>query len=607
MVIVALSLALRTVWQYDNVFTSTGVWYLGVDSYYHMRLADNMLFNFPSYLVRDSYAAYPTPLPVGYPPMMSWLIVGTAYIISLGAPTQSLIEVVGAWLPPIMGGLITIPIYFLGRIVFRSQLVGVLGALIAAVLPTEFMHRSLLGFTDHHILEVLFTVLTVLFLIMGVENRRLVYGFLSGVALGFLHLSWYGSTFLTAAITLWFVIQHIRNYLKHGTSDRHRLIMVEICLVVSLVLFLPYMPYSLNPKAYLAMLLGAAFVPAVLWFLAIAIKNRKAYIMTIALGPAAAFAIAYIVDPYNLDRVVRPFFMSVFWGFGATIQEASPTTLSVVVFCYGLSALFALGGLWYAIKHRSNSVFLVWTVVVLVATAGQRRWGYYAAIPISLLSAYFIWQVSRYAVREMRVVAVACLCFLVLAATLPGMVALVKKSNEIDNDWNNTCVWLRENTPEPFGYPSAYYELEPHYVGGSLILPEGMLEGAKSWTCSQAADYGVLSWWDYGHWIIRIGRRVPVSSPTWQDSTLYTFFTAQSYEEADAVLDGNGIRYVIVDDKMVGGKFYAIVQKLKGAYDINWVGQLPNSMAYMLYHSESGIGRYRLIHQEGVVKVYERI
>jgi len=60
--------------------------------------------------------------------------------------------------------------------------------------------------------------------------------------------------------------------------------------------------------------------------------------------------------------------------------------------------------------------------------------------------------------------------------------------------------------------------------------------------------YGTLSWWDYGHWVLRIGRRIPVANPTGRGAERAArFLTATSEEEAEAQARGV-VRYVIVDD-----------------------------------------------------------
>ena len=78
---------------------------------------------------------------------------------------------------------------------------------------------------------------------------------------------------------------------------------------------------------------------------------------------------------------------------------------------------------------------------------------------------------------------------------------------------------------------------------------------------SETPEYGVLSWWDYGNWIVYISKR-PAVSNNFQtgvaDSAL--FFTTDSEQEAKAIMEKLKVKYVITDTLMASGKFGAIVE-----------------------------------------------
>ena len=87
-----------------------------------------------------------------------------------------------------------------------------------------------------------------------------------------------------------------------------------------------------------------------------------------------------------------------------------------------------------------------------------------------------------------------------------------------------------------------------------------------------------MNWWDYGYWIMREGRRVPVSNPTQSGAfDAARFLTATTEEEARAVLDEHRSRYVLIDRELVyslppgyrtlQGKFGAIAE---------WAGEPTN-------------------------------
>ena len=84
----------------------------------------------------------------------------------------------------------------------------------------------------------------------------------------------------------------------------------------------------------------------------------------------------------------------------------------------------------------------------------------------------------------------------------------------MSNDWADSLVWLSDNTPDPgVGFDKIYQKTEFSYPDEA---------------------YGILSWWDYGHWITFLGKRIPVSSP-FQDNVppVARFLSAKSEEDAD--------------------------------------------------------------------------
>lgn len=103
------------------------------------------------------------------------------------------------------------------------------------------------------------------------------------------------------------------------------------------------------------------------------------------------------------------------------------------------------------------------------------------------------------------------------------------------DDWRDALEWMGDNTPGP---GVDYYAI---YEKNTFTQPE--------------EAYGVMSWWDYGHWITFIAQRIPVTNP-FQDNVRSAsgFFLATSEEKADAA----GSRYVVIDSKMADEGFPAI-------------------------------------------------
>lgn len=109
-------------------------------------------------------------------------------------------------------------------------------------------------------------------------------------------------------------------------------------------------------------------------------------------------------------------------------------------------------------------------------------------------------------------------------------------------DWKESLIWMGNNTPATgLNYNGVYDK-------SMFTLPD--------------TAYGVMSWWDYGHMITYIAKRIPNANPFQQGITgsagSATFFMSTSEQDADTVLDNARTKYVITDAEMDTGKFWAM-------------------------------------------------
>lgn len=590
--IVALAMALRIVPYLHVIFTPFGTWFMGADPWYQMRLVDNMIANFPAPLAYDPYALFPGGAVVGYRPLLPWLVAGIAYVVGLGHPGPELVDAVGAFLPPVLGGLMIIPVYVLGVALFKRRAVGVMAAIFVAVLPTELFHRGILGFTDHHIIEAFLATLTLMFLALAWDRGKVHYGAMAGGCLGLYLINWHGSIFFAGVITAALVIAFILYYLRHPGEIYWKIATWKsgaICFAIAALIYLPYIPQTLSPRQFLPIILEMGLMPLLIIKGADLIRSRKVYLATFLSIVAAHLVIGFFVMPELWDFVIFQL-RGTFWGFGSTIQEAMPYSIGLMLRNYGILQLVALAGLVLAFKYRANPLFTIWTVVIILATIGQRRWDYYAAVNFCILAAFFLVYLGRYLQEHWRPFVWGVTVVAMIISVLPAELNMLRVRPNITPDWVVAMAWLHEQMPPPFGDDNIYYQLEGLH-DSPPVKP----------------SYGVISWWDYGHWIIRLGKRVPVSSPTQQETEQgYCFFIAQSEEEAEEALSGMNIKYIIIDRDMVDGKFYAMVMKA-GATKMS-LGYWQNSIAYRLFYFEGlGFMKYKLRFLSPTVKIFERI
>ena len=547
----------------------------GVDPWYHMRLAENMIHNFPTALSWEMFANFPSGHEVGTMPLMSWMIVSLGYLFSFGQPSEHMIGTIGAILPPLFGAGTVVLVYFIGREI-ASKKVGILAAALVAILPTELMHRTMLGFTDHHAMETFFASGVLLCLIAAMKRKNLWLPILAGISLGFYLQTWWGGLFMVFIIGLWFIIDlFIRLARKEDIS---RLCFVtSITGIIAFIVYIPSLGYSTSIATYLAGILLLIVAPLAMWLLS------KYFAWQVILGATVAGiggAIVTISMSGETAFHVRSLFESVFWGWGSTISEAMPTDPAVAMGTYGLASILFLGGLYYFIKHRGDRLFLVFTLVMFFATIGQRKWGYYFTVPVALMASYFAFQMSGWVKKELKYVPVGLAVALMFIPSVAGTVRMTTADLTLSQGWQDAMMWMRDNTPEPFLSEDAYYNVEVH----------------------EAPIYGVRCWWDYGNWVIYLAHRAPEATPSYQYVGLISqFYVAQSEEEAAQYLQ-EGIRYIIVDRELLEDKWYAVVDHAEGNTD-NSEQIRRDSMALKLW--ENRAEGYRLVFWNNEVRILE--
>jgi len=107
-------------------------------------------------------------------------------------------------------------------------------------------------------------------------------------------------------------------------------------------------------------------------------------------------------------------------------------------------------------------------------------------------------------------------------------------------DWRESLEWMGNNTPAT---GVDYYTI---YNPKTFQYP--------------AEAYGVMSWWDYGHMITYIAKRIPNANPFQAGVVGPTgsanYFMSISEDEGNQVLDRAKTRYVITDIEMDTSKFW---------------------------------------------------
>ncbi|MFT4921185.1 MAG: oligosaccharyl transferase (archaeosortase A-associated), partial [Haloarculaceae archaeon] len=203
----------------------------------------------------------------------------------------------------------------------------------------------------------------------------------------------------------------------------------------------------------------------------------------------------------------------------------------------------------------------------------QARFGYYMTVPVAALNAALIGGLMNYVggvdesldVETYQVLTVVAILLVVVAPMLVFSNPVAAGGGAQNPGgvigWDDSLRWMSENTPDEGQYANPDGENMSYYGTFGRTDDFDYDEGA----------YGVMSWWDYGHWITGQGERIPVANPFQQGSAeAAEYLLSQSESESFEVLesideDDAKTKYVMVDWKMaetesrppVRGKFFA--------------------------------------------------
>lgn len=514
--IFCLALFIRVYFPFDSVFGEY-VSFIGNDAYYHMRIIDSLAFNLQSPNLVDPFVRL-EPTVVNY----NVLHYSVAFVSSLFTgfqPDQSSISSVGAYAPAIFGSLTVFPIYYLGKSIFDSKIVGYVSAGLLAIIPGEILSRTLLGFTDHHCLEVLLTTVLLLFCVLAYKSSGWIKKTLCIVSVlvifGVYYYTWIGSLLflgiIALAIITWLAIKLPYRFMMP-------MLAVVIVSVVSIIVFnVSIFNVSINKLA--------SFLP---------VGNRL-----------------LITEAHNLTLPM---------ALGNFVTGILITPISFGIVCY----------LIYKYREFDKVLLIVWTLIILIITLYMRRFAYYLAVPVCLLTGYAVYIVSRYNWKVALIGSMLVLC-------LPMMIMSVRLAenpvNIITDDWNDGLKWLSKNADD----------LEWDYYGNY---------NNKSFK----NNYTVLAYWDYGYWITREGQRSPVCNPGTESNRedIAKFLTATDYRYMQDIIESQKVRYVILDKDTYKYKWESVQNYAQSDID------KEKTLSYLMYNGNKVYGFDEIYRNENI-------
>ena len=573
--------------------------YRGNDPFYHYRSTNYVVQNFPFTMPFDPWTGFDTGVRVGqFGTIFDQMVATAALVVGLGSPSQETIVMTTLLSGPVFAVLCAVPLYFIGKRL-GGRFGGIIAVVVLALSPGQFLSRSVAGYYGHHTTEVLFALVALLIgmkmLSVG-QRERPIYEFVQtrefellrepakwaaafGVVLVVAVLNWPPAIFLFGVFGAFLFFALSLEFIR-GHSPDHIAIPSVIAMVTAAVLIVPFVvtteltatDYSvLHPLFALAVAGGAVFMAGMARIWEQQEYPRFGYPAGIAGAGVFGVVVLAVVAPDTFDFFVAQFERVAGLGStdtASTIGEAQapPDPIGFLYQNYGLgfyTALIGFGLLLYRVvsgaRPRADYLLIaVFSAFMLVFTLSQIRFDYYLVAAVGAGNAYMVGWIYQFVdldnvreditnVKPYQILIVVAILFVITGPLVVTGATVAAADNASQpgemQQWGESLDWLSEETPEVGAYGSGDDPRLDYY---------GTYDNTDDFEYEDG-EYGVLAWWDYGHYITTRGERVPVANPFQQHATESAdFLLADDEDHAIDILeedhsDGEGVQYVMVD------------------------------------------------------------
>ncbi len=488
--------------------------------------------------------------------------VASSYLILKWLGIDVTLFDVAVFFPVVMGVLTVLVVFLLGRELGGVSL-GLIAALMLSVAPT-FSVRTSLGFCDTETVGFFSMILSLFLFARALDRKPILYGILSGLALGLMTVSWGAYLFLYNLYAIFLVValllkkydfnlgiayvstilvgvlsaSFMPKLIKFVTSISAFLPFFGIVLVVIAELYRRYRGSQIPPKLVLGIIVAVAASGLALSYTGVIRALKGKFLAT--------------VDPFAaVPPIIR------------TVGEQLPSTWATFFSDYRFLLLFMPIGLYFMIRRlqKKDLLLALLGLTSIYVASSFVRLTIFTDLAVSLIGgAGFIYlmtrSVSAMQYQELakkgkrrsspfRGYALLSIAILVVL-TAPSIAANVTSANmpvviAALPDWRDALAWMRDN------------------------LPPGAVVGC---------------WWDYGYWINVMANKTTVADNNTLNSTQIKLLAIAFLSDENVAIDiyrKLGIQYVVVYDPFYTGP------ALKGLPGMPWgtYGEFVKSFAMM--------------------------
>ncbi|MFC2084639.1 hypothetical protein ACFLS9_06255 [Bacteroidota bacterium] len=594
--LIVVSSAFRVLPAWEIVFPGDGFTHLvGVDSYFYLRSAEYTAVNFPEIFRADLYSFYPRGSSPDSSGLFSLVLAFLALLVNGFRFNENITEITAAWFPVLLNA-VTFIILFKSVKRLTNNVFALLAVLIYIIFPDEALTKSVLGFCDQHVAEILLGVSWIYGLTAGLDytkSENKLKNWLSIILypmpLALLAFTWQGSYMhygilgVVIAIYMNLAILYDEdlkklsvNILRYGAGLLIWLLTVNL-LYPSLIPPLFNLEESVRFIIVIIITLGA-FIYLRCALVLLTRRMSKVTIVIIGLGIIAG-AFYYYVEYSERGSWM---FNQLFYRRSGLVAEQLQMTWIEFFNIFGVAGLLSIIALPLLIilgKYYNNLRLMIIPIIfglsLILIWMKTSDFNYMGPIGVAILSTFSFYglyifsttkrtkKVKKYKQRLKKkskqkfeykiIITVLNYGLFVLMFIWPFFIGYTQWHNTDDfrynevhtHGWFEAMDWMKNNTPDVDVGLNTSVSLKEYRQDSLGLIRSGM--------------YGVLSSWDFGNFIAVKGKRpalyarYPVgNSPKWMLETDENKSLNLLCPGCDSL---DNVKYVVMDSRMVGSFF----------------------------------------------------
>ncbi len=461
-----------------------------LDSYYNYRLTENYLENGHLGDTQingtdwDSLSTSPNGREANYQPVIIMLAAWVYNFVNMFGNVS--LTQVAFWIGPFIGSLAVLPAFFIVKRATGSTWGAIVAGVIAGAAPAYFTH-TYGGFFDTDMFNVLFPLMTVLFLTESIYAKKTVfkalYAVLSALFLALFSLSWSGYAYMVlltfGTLILYFPASYLMDKFDGKDLSNKKEWFKNNPATITFIVF------AIVAIILLMITVGSTFLETTLGILGMSTSLQSATAGTaypnvyVSVGE---MQIPQVIDIINNSGGVFTMifallgFVLLFVGLSKKAKSEEekveevpekklrtrrykPKTKKAEEISHAHEHKFIPGKFEWTQDQKYRNLFLfvlliLWTVGIAVMLTQGTRFIEQFEVPIALLAGIFIGIFVEYIdlkLEQKNYVTIIALALVLLAIISPLYADHLTSSQAVgstNDDMYNTLTWIKANTPE---------------------------------------------------------------------------------------------------------------------------------------------------------------